>query len=138
VSNKRPRNSLLRRVLTNQDGSAAVELSLVLPVFLAFLFGFFEFCWAQNAEASVRTALEQAARALVINPSMSSSSIQSMVQSEVTTLAGGTVTVNTSIATNANGKVATLTATYPHDLSLIGTPIHITYQTAVQAALPTF
>ena len=139
VSNRRSRFALLRRALADQGGSAAVELSLVLPVFLMFLFGFFEFCWTQHADASVRTALEQAARAVVINPALSSSSVQSMVQTQVNTLVGGTVTVTTTIATDANGKTATLVATYPHDIGIPGLPtLHVNYQTTVKAGLPTF
>jgi Flp pilus assembly protein TadG len=142
VSNKRFPPAAVRqarRAIRDERGSAAVEFALVLPAFLAFLFGFFEFCWAQNAEAAVRTALEQAARILVITPTTSSSTIQSFVQGKVTTLAQGTVTVTTSIATGANGKVATLTATYPHTIGIPGMATYnITYQTTVQAGIPTF
>jgi Flp pilus assembly protein TadG len=126
-------------VLRDERGSTAVELALVLPVFIAFVVGFFEFCWTQHCEASIRTALDQASRAVVLNPSMTQASIQSMVRSELTALADPNVTVTESIQNTTYGRLATLTASYPHTLGVPGMLNYsFTYTTTVKAPLPTF
>ena len=139
VSTHEGKRRTRRGWLRDRSGSAAVEFALVSPVFFAFVFGFFEFSWAQHCESSVRTALEQAARAVTLSPTMSQSAIQTMVKNELATLADNNVTVTESIATNSYGKVATLTATYPHTIGIPGmTTFTINYSTTVKAELPTF
>jgi Flp pilus assembly protein TadG len=56
------RLSPLKRLLRSVDGATAVEFSLVVPVFLAFVLGTFEFgrmMWVRN---SLQTAAEEASR----------------------------------------------------------------------------
>lgn len=139
MSGRQPGRSFLRRLAGDRSGTTAVELALVLPVFVAFLFGFFEFCWMQHCEASVRTALEETARSVLLKPSMTQSEIQTAVRARLTTLADPNVTVTESIATTVYGRVATLTATFPHTIGVPGMATYtINYQTQVVAPLPTF
>jgi Flp pilus assembly protein TadG len=54
--------SLFRRLIRSADGATAVEFALVVPVFLSFCLGTFEFgrmLWVRN---SLQTATEEASR----------------------------------------------------------------------------
>jgi Flp pilus assembly protein TadG len=128
-----------RRFAADENGAAAVELAMLLPLFCAFVFGFFELCWAQHAASSVRLALEQAGRAMIINTSMTQSQVQTMVQNKLTTIADSNVTVTMTKQTMSYGQLATLTASYPHTIGVPGMATYnITYTTTVKTPLPTF
>ena len=45
-----------------------LEFALLGPVFILFLIGFFQVCWAMYCANSVRYALHNSARALVLKP----------------------------------------------------------------------
>lgn len=108
-----------------------------MPVFILMVFGLFQYCWAQHCLSSVRFALEKASRALLLNPSLSQSSLQTMVQSQLTGTADPNVTVALSIVTAAGGQTAYLTAHYAETIgipTLVSYPI--TFQTTVVTPLP--
>jgi len=59
----------LSRWLRSCDGVAAVEAALVLPVFLAFVFGIIEVSRAYRIQTALQFAVEDAARCAAINRS---------------------------------------------------------------------
>jgi Flp pilus assembly protein TadG len=141
VSNRRPllKLRLGRRFAADENGAAAVELAMLLPLFCAFVFGFFEFCWAQHCASSVRLALEQAGRAMIITPTLTQTQVQTMVQNQLSSIADANVTVTVSKTTQTYGELATLTATYPHTIGVPGLAnFNITYTTTVKTPLPQF
>lgn len=87
------------------------------PVFLLFIIGFFQVAWAMYCASTVRYALHNSARALVLNPAMSQSDFQTMVKAAVTPLAAPDVTVTlTKTSPNAGLQLATATATYSYQI----------------------
>jgi Flp pilus assembly protein TadG len=106
-----------RRFLRNRSGGAMLEFALLGPVFLMFIIGFFQVAWAMYCASSVRYALHNSARALVLNPSMSQSDFQTLVTSAVTPLAAQNVTVTLTKTTPANGlQLSQATATYSYQI----------------------
>lgn len=51
-----------------ESGATAVELALVLPMFITLLFGIFNYGWAMYCGGEVRNAVEQASRLLIEDP----------------------------------------------------------------------
>jgi Flp pilus assembly protein TadG len=106
-----------RRYLGDRHGGAALEFAMLGPVFLMFMIGFFQVAWAMYCASSVRYALHNSARALVINPSMSASDFQTMVKSAVSPLAAENVTVTLTKTTPSSGlQLSTATATYSYQI----------------------
>lgn len=115
----------LRRRAADESGGAALEFAVLGPVFLLFLIGVFQVAWAMYCANSVRYALQNSARALVLTPTMSQSAFQTLVQSAVSPLAAQNVTVSlTKTYPNAGLQLATATATYSYQ---IVTPFMPTY-----------
>jgi Flp pilus assembly protein TadG len=99
----------------DRSGGAALEFALLGPVVLMFLIGFFQVAWAMYCASTVRYALHNGARALVLNPAMTQSDFQSLVTSQVTPLAQENVSVSltkTSGGTNIQLSQAVATYTY--------------------------
>ena len=103
--------------LRDESGGPMLEFAILGPVFILFLIGFFQIAWAMYCANSVRYALQHSARALVLNPTMSQSDFQSLVQSAVTPLAGENVSVSlTKTFPNAGLQLANATATYSYQI----------------------
>jgi Flp pilus assembly protein TadG len=103
------------RYMGDRSGGAALEFALLGPVVLMFLIGFFQVAWAMYCASTVRYALHNGARALVLNPSMSQSDFQTLVKNSVTPLAAEDVSVTldkTSAGTTLQLSQATATYTY--------------------------
>jgi Flp pilus assembly protein TadG len=64
-------------------GSAAVEFSLVLPVFLVMITGIFWVGWAAQETHNIRFALAEGARALQLKPTLTQAELQTLVRSKV-------------------------------------------------------
>jgi Flp pilus assembly protein TadG len=119
-------------------GATAVEFACVLPVFIAMVMGIFQFGWTQHCASSLRAALEQASRALMLNPSLSESTLRSMVQAKLQNGADPNVAVSLAIDPVNNGaRIARLTGVYQRSLGvplLMSFPVD--YRTTVVTALP--
>lgn len=103
-----------------------LEFAILGPVFIVFLIGFLQVAWAMYCASSVRFALHNSARALVLNPTMSQSDFQNLVQSAVTPLAAENVSVSlTKSFPNAGLQLANATATYSYQIVV---PFMPTYQ----------
>lgn len=109
--------SARRRFAGDRSGGAALEFALLGPVFIMFLIGFFQVAWAMYCASSVRYALHDSARALVLNPSMSQSDFQNLVLSEVTPLAAENVSVSLTKTTPSTGlQLSQAVATYSYQI----------------------
>ena len=114
-----------RRFIGDRSGSAMLEFALLGPVFLMFIIGFFQVAWAMYCASSVRYALHNSARALVLNPSMDQSTFQTMVQSAVTPLAANNVTVTLTKSTPGTGlQLASAVATYNYQIVIPFVPTY--------------
>ena len=106
-----------RRFLHDRGGGAMLEFAILGPVFILFLIGFFQVAWAMYCANSVRYALHNSARALVLNPAMSQADFQALVQSAVTPLAAENVSVSlTKTFPNPGLQLAQATASYDYQI----------------------
>jgi len=106
-----------RRFAANRSGGAALEFALLGPVILMFMIGFFQVAWAMYCASSVRYALHNSARALVLDPSISLDQFQTMVKAAVTPLAAQNVSVTlTKTSPNTGLQLSTATATYSYQI----------------------
>jgi len=94
-----------------------MEFALLGPVILMFMIGFFQVAWAMYCASSVRYALHNSARALVLDPSISQDQFQTMVKAAVTPLAAQNVSVTlTKTSPNTGLQLSTATATYSYQI----------------------
>jgi Flp pilus assembly protein TadG len=129
--------TFLRRVAAATDGATALEFAMVLPVFVAIMFGTFQFGLAQHNLSSLRYALGGASRTLMLNPTMTQTQVSNLVKANLQDIADPNVTVTMATFTSGSGKIARLTGVYS---SYIGIPMVATYPlnftTTVDTALP--
>ena len=71
-----------KRYIRDSRGSAAVEFSLVLPIFLVLIAGTFAVGWAAHSTHNLRHALAEGARALQLKPTITQSELQTLVRSK--------------------------------------------------------
>jgi Flp pilus assembly protein TadG len=133
VSAKRTLSGLWR----DCGGAAAVEFAFCLPIFLAMVFGIIQFGLTQHDFSSVRYAMQEASRALVINPNLTQANLQALVDAELAGKTQADVTVSLAKNTTANGIIATLSTSYT---AQFGVPMvatfSIPYNLTVTKTLP--
>jgi Flp pilus assembly protein TadG len=114
-----------RSFLSNRSGGAALEFAFLGPVFLMFIIGFFQVAWAMYCASSVRYALHNSARALVLNPAMDQATFQNLVMSAVTPLAAQNVTVTLTKTSPGTGlQLSSATATYNYQIVIPFVPTY--------------
>jgi Flp pilus assembly protein TadG len=100
------------------SGAAAVELALVLPVFITFVFGILNLCWALYCGAEVGHAVERSTRLLIVDPTTSAATILTNVKSQLSAADPNAVTLTkTTQAVGTGGGIAKLSWTYAYTLS---------------------
>lgn len=81
----------------SEEGAAAVEFALVVPLLLTLLFGIIEFGTAYNAQILVTNAAREAAREVAVNDAATQSSVDAVADAAVAAVdsqfTGFTVTV---------------------------------------------
>jgi len=104
-----------KHIIDDDRGSAAIEFSLVLPVFLIMVIGIFAVGWAAHSTHNLRYALAEGARALQLKPTITQSELQTLVRSKVFEAHGPEdVSVTLTIdPLSAGVKLAHTTASYP-------------------------
>jgi Flp pilus assembly protein TadG len=130
------RRSPFRPWLADRSGAAALEFAFALPVLVLMLAGLAQFCWAQHCASSMRYAMTQASRALMLNPTMTESAFTALVKSKLTS-ADGNVSISLAITTSNGLKVATATGVYTPTFALIfGSALPIRYSAKVVTSMP--
>lgn len=90
----------LRAFLRDGTGAVAVELAIVLPVFLLMLLGIVEFgrmIWVQN---TLHFAVEEATRFAVVNSGASSAAVQAYALGRLPGLDPATITMAVTFSAN--------------------------------------
>ena len=114
MSADRKRRRSLRR---DEGGTSALEFALVAPVFLAMLFGLFQLGWAFHCGSSVRYALEEASRSLMLDPGMTQAEIETQMRARLNQLADPDISVSMTTENPAAGlTLAHVNATYEHPI----------------------
>ncbi|UTP40608.1 pilus assembly protein [Phenylobacterium sp. LH3H17] len=127
------------RAAASEGGTSAVEFALVAPVMIMLLLAIMQFGWTQHRLSSVRSAMERANRALLIDPKLTQAAAQAIVTSHLDVTANTDVTVTLTTETIAAGKVARLTAYYVAEFGIPGLasfsiPYRINKTTVLKAA----
>jgi Flp pilus assembly protein TadG len=109
--------------LKREDGAAAVEFAIVLPLLMLILFGIIEFgLILYNQEVITNASREGARFGIVIGtPRPSTGQIQGVVNTYLTNsgLNVGNATVNVAGAQGASGSDLTVSVVYPYDFLVL-------------------
>jgi Flp pilus assembly protein TadG len=100
------------------SGAAAVELALILPIFLTFVFGIFNLGWALYCGAEVRHAVERSSRLLIKDPTTSAAVILTDVKSQLSSANPAAVSLTKDTESlGAGGGIAKLNWSYAYTLT---------------------
>jgi Flp pilus assembly protein TadG len=128
----------LRRLRGDERGAGAIEFALCLPIFLMLVFGVIQFGWTQHTFSTIRYAMQQASRALVIDPNTTQAQLQSLVNARLSKATDATVTVSLAKTTTVNGPIATLQGSYTSTFGIPGlAAFSIPYNVTVTTPLRT-
>jgi len=121
----------LIKLRRNEDGAAAVEMALALPILLVLIYGIFQIGIVMSASAGMQHALGEGARYATIYPTPADSAIVTRMQSKVFGMNIGTfstptvTTPATSVCTNCRLLTVTYTVT-PNFLFFNAPPVTLT------------
>ena len=126
-----------RRFARDAGGATAVEFAIVVPVFLAIMMTIWEFGFAQHKLSSIRFAMENASRSLMVNNALTEAQLSTMVKTQLSSIADNNVTVRLSSTTVSGATVKTLTGTYTSSIGIPGmATIPISWSTVVSTPMP--
>ncbi|SKA36985.1 TadE-like protein [Enhydrobacter aerosaccus] len=110
------RGRVFRRLLGADNGVAAIEFAIVLPVLLTMLLGALEFGRMFYLRQGLEYATESAARYYSMNPTASTSTVTSYLQGKMIGGAGSNISVAYASTANCNANSTVtctmITATY--------------------------
>lgn len=105
--------NLIRKIRYDEKGAAALEMALVFPVFLLFIFGILEFTRAYWTMHTMDLSIEEAARYAIVNTTATDTSIVAKAKDNLYGFDSSQFTI-TSVSQNINGVTyKVITATYP-------------------------
>jgi Flp pilus assembly protein TadG len=97
----------------------AVEFAFVFPVLIVFILGIFAVGSVMHSISSVKYALEETARMLQMNKSLTQSDLQAAIDQKLTSYGKQAVTLTVTVDKDGFGSsVAHLTATYPYQIAI--------------------
>jgi Flp pilus assembly protein TadG len=107
-----------------ERGQAMVEFALVLPVLCLVMFAVFEFGQAWWDYQQLSSAASEGARKAIVsrNDANKTTAITTAVKDNAPGLDSGSVNVNIT-STWSPGSTVTVTATYPEDITIMGTTL---------------
>jgi Flp pilus assembly protein TadG len=103
--------ALLRNLLKDTRGAAALEFVIAVPALVAMIWGMFQVGLMFQANAGMQQALGEAARAATIFPTPTDTQLQAMITSHKFGLGNGTWATPT-IATDTGAGTKTITVSY--------------------------
>ncbi len=108
-----------RHWLNDSGGSTAIEFAFVAPALIMSILGIFWFGWSMHNASSLNFALDQAGRALQLNPTMSQSALQSLVSTELAQISDVRISVSLQRGTAVNGTLlATISGSYSRSIDV--------------------
>jgi Flp pilus assembly protein TadG len=100
-------------------GTVAVEFGFVFPLLMMLVLGIYSVGSVMHSISSVRYALEETARVLQMNPDLTQSDLQEIIDEKLTNYGKQAVTLTMAVAKNGFGSdVAHLTASYPYTIAI--------------------
>ena len=111
----RAAGGIMRRLARSRRGVVAIEFALGFPIFLALVYGLFEFgriFWTQN---TLEYAIQQAARFAMVNTSASDSQIQTVVTNSAVGLNPADISIDVDFEDAAGERAfINITGTYAY------------------------
>lgn len=116
----------VKKLSKAQDGAAAIEMAIALPVLVSFIYGIFSFGQVLEADAGIQNALGEGARyaTLCLSPNSSgsctvptSTQIKAKVNSRLFGTNNGTFDTPTIDTSTASSGYVTITVTYHQAMS---------------------
>jgi Flp pilus assembly protein TadG len=134
VSAKRP---LHLAFLSDRRGASAMEFAIVSPLLIVFLFAIITFGWGMHSVSSLRLALEEAGRALQLDPNLGETQLTAMVKDTLGAIGDPNVSVQlTKQDAIGSLKMARITGTYVFDINVPLLPsYHVDFHTGVSVPL---
>lgn len=123
----------------DESGASAAEFALVAPVFLAVLFGIFQFGWALHCASSVRYALEESARSVMLDDNFTAGQVETQMRTKLTDIAQADIQVDiTRDASRIGTEMIHLNSTYVHPVEVPFIPaFEVTFNQTTSIARPT-
>lgn len=124
------------RLLRHAGAASTIEFGVVAPAFLIIVIGIFWYGWSMHNASSLTFALDHAGRALQIDPALSRTALQNLVDDKLGRTSDVSVTVNLEVGAEVNGaQLATISGSYARiiDMPFI-TPVE--YQITRQVTVP--
>lgn len=103
------------RVAVCRLGSVAIEFAMLLPVFLALIYGLFEFARIAWTQTTLEFAVEEAARFAMVNPTASATDITDVANDSAAGLDVNLITINVTTETLGGGEFVTVDGRYNFD-----------------------
>jgi len=127
------------RFARDESGASAAEFALVSPIFLATIFGIFQFGWALHCASSVRYALEEAGRSVLLDETYTSGQVETQMRAKLTQIAEPEIEVEIQVDNSQAGtQLVHLNSTYIHDMTVPFLPeFEITFNQTTSIARPT-
>jgi Flp pilus assembly protein TadG len=104
--------------LADRSGAAAVELALVLPLFVMFVFGIWQLGWGLFNGGEVRHAVELGSRIYITNPNASASDLATAVASHMNDLPMSAITLAVTPQTVGTASIEHITWSYQYVVSI--------------------
>lgn len=99
------------------SGATAVELALVMPMFIALVFGIFNYGWGLYCGGEVRNAIQDASRMLIVDPHTSVGDIRAAVAARLHSASMADVTLTmTTESLSGSDRVARLSWVYAYTI----------------------
>ncbi len=100
-----------------ESGATAVELALIMPMFVALVFGIFNYGWAIYCGNEVRYAVQRASRLLVADPNTSLNDLRAAVAERLNGADIDDINLTMSTETfGASTQVARISWTYAYTI----------------------
>jgi len=106
----------LAGIAGNNSGASALEFAILLPVFVTMLLGTVQVGMLFYQAGTVQHALEDTAREVMVQSSMTSGQIETSIRSRLQDLVSNEVVVTYSVETVGEASVANINASFTLDL----------------------
>jgi Flp pilus assembly protein TadG len=105
--------NIMRKIKRSEEGTAAIEMAMVFPIFMLFILGIIEFSRAYWTLHTMDLSIEEAARYAIVNTTAYDSAIVAKAKDNLYGFDSSQFTI-TSQSQNINGiTYKVITATYP-------------------------
>jgi Flp pilus assembly protein TadG len=125
-----------RAMLRCSSGAAAVEFAFVFPLLVTLVLGIFGAGAVMHSVSNVHYALEETARKLQMNPTLTQSELQADLDKKLLVYGEDAVTLTMTVEEDSYGSsIARLTARYPYTIAV---PFIPKYEGAYQQSAEVF